>query len=438
MKASEFIIEAGEPKNPSRRGFLKGMAGVAASAAMPGGIGNLTKSVAAPSVVAPATAAASQANIMTQLFRTAVSAGIETVFAADEAKEEGTWNKQLEKVQGEKGKMPWGDNYSFGKSSGGTPYLITSNDYHTTWSFMDGGKPNSFVMVFDDSGNREVESTSNLKYANRLEKVDPEDYGINNVIDIILGEKITAADDYDYDWDDYDNVKQREAAIKDPDKASEYAFYDIGGRWPEAEPVIMRDPRSAGDYATNVIGGRWPEAEPVIMRDPESAYEYARYVLKARWPEAEFYIMQDPTQAKLYEKYFKIKGKLANLHAMDVARLMQLAGMGQQVGLGPKDLMRLYKLYKNTQDNLPPTNKSKELPTAAPTKALPAPTKANVLEPKLKQKHGDVWANYLQRTKSDEPQQVKPQSALPAPEKPNTLEPNLKQKQAVPVKKDTK
>ena len=395
MKASEFIIEAGEPKNPSRRGFLKGMAGVAAAAAMPGGIGNLTKSVAAPSVVAPATAAASQANIMTQLFRTAVSAGIETVFAADEAKEEGTWNKQLEKVQGEKGKMPWGDNYSFGKSSGGTPYLITSNDYHTTWSFMDGGKPNSFVMVFDDSGNREVESTSNLKYANRLEKVDPEDYGINNVIDIILGE-ITSDDDYDYDWDDYDNVKQREAAIKDPDRASEYAFYDIGGRWPEAEPVIMRDPRAAGDYATNVIGGRWPEAEPVIMRDPESAYEYARYVLKARWPEAEFYIMQDPTQAKLYEKYFKIKGKLANLHAMDVARLMQLAGMGQQVGLGPKDLMRLYKLYKNTQDNLPPTNKSKELPTAAPTKALPAP------------------------------------------EKPNTLEPNLKQKQAVPVKKDTK
>ena len=51
---------------------------------------------------------------------------------------------------------------------------------------------------------------------------------------------------------------------RSPEHAYRYALYNIGGRWPEAEPYIMKDPRAAYDYATDVIGERWLEAEPII------------------------------------------------------------------------------------------------------------------------------------------------------------------------------
>jgi hypothetical protein len=85
--------------------------------------------------------------------------------------------------------------------------------------------------------------------------------------------------------------------LKNPDSGNDiysvvhYAKDIIGGRWPEAEPYIMKDPSLAVYYA-EVIGSRWPEAEPYIMKNSKEAYIYATYVIKGRWPEAEPYIMQ--------------------------------------------------------------------------------------------------------------------------------------------------
>ena len=92
-----------------------------------------------------------------------------------------------------------------------------------------------------------------------------------------------------------------------------YAKEVIGGRWPEAEPriansdrwsldyaSIIKDRFPAGekailkseypqlmvDYAKEVIGGRWPEAEPIIMKNPEASSEYLQLVSKLQGPEA--------------------------------------------------------------------------------------------------------------------------------------------------------
>jgi hypothetical protein len=94
---------------------------------------------------------------------------------------------------------------------------------------------------------------------------------------------------------------QKEAEIiKIGERVVHYARHVIGGRWPEAEPVIARNPEEAVWYAKDAIGGRWPEAEPVIVKDPEAAYIYAEVVIKGRWPEAEPVIAQSPGPALKY------------------------------------------------------------------------------------------------------------------------------------------
>ena len=67
----------------------------------------------------------------------------------------------------------------------------------------------------------------------------------------------------------------------------------IGGRWPDAEPMIMTFPAYAYFYSCDVIRGRWPEAEPTIITYPSCIYLYSRHVIKGRWPEAEPNIMND-------------------------------------------------------------------------------------------------------------------------------------------------
>jgi hypothetical protein len=91
--------------------------------------------------------------------------------------------------------------------------------------------------------------------------------------------------------------------LEDPETALEYARDIIGGRWKEAEPFIMRDPKIAYKYARDIIGGRWKEAEPFIMRDPKIAYKYAREIIGGRWKEAEPIILEDPRSAVEYAKY---------------------------------------------------------------------------------------------------------------------------------------
>lgn len=80
-------------------------------------------------------------------------------------------------------------------------------------------------------------------------------------------------------------LSQKErAALKSPTAASVYAHSVIGGRWPEAEPVIARDAQCAYLYARYLIKGRFLEAEPVIARNADWAYYYARDIIKGPWP----------------------------------------------------------------------------------------------------------------------------------------------------------
>lgn len=74
---------------------------------------------------------------------------------------------------------------------------------------------------------------------------------------------------------------------KDPYYAYYYAKWVIGGRWIEAEGIIMRMSNSAYLYAHDILKRRWIEAEPIIMMDSEFAYWYASYIIKDRWIEAE-------------------------------------------------------------------------------------------------------------------------------------------------------
>jgi len=90
------------------------------------------------------------------------------------------------------------------------------------------------------------------------------------------------------DWGADDSHLSR----KERDRGMPYKFSEnksvIRKRFPKLEKAIIQDqdPELASLYAIKVIGGRWPEAEPVIAKDSESASLYARYILKGPWPEA--------------------------------------------------------------------------------------------------------------------------------------------------------
>jgi len=79
----------------------------------------------------------------------------------------------------------------------------------------------------------------------------------------------------------------------------------IGGRWLEAEPMLMTSTEYTYLYSRHVIKGRWPEAELMIMANLAYAYYYARYVIKGRWLEAEPTIMNDSYLWQFYKDCFK-------------------------------------------------------------------------------------------------------------------------------------
>ena len=102
------------------------------------------------------------------------------------------------------------------------------------------------------------------------------------------------------------NPEVARCRLADDNSIINYVMKVIRGRWLEAEPTIMKDPYLAYDYARDVIKGRWPEAEPTIMKNPYLAHDYCKEVLKGRWPEAE------PEIAK--------NGELAYYYARDVIK----------------------------------------------------------------------------------------------------------------------
>lgn len=99
-------------------------------------------------------------------------------------------------------------------------------------------------------------------------------------------------------------AKNEKEILQDPYEATEYALQAIGGRWQEAEDIILQreEPELAYHYAGRVIKGRWPEAEDLIKQSIDTALDYALFVIKGRWREAEDMFKQDP---EIWKKYLK-------------------------------------------------------------------------------------------------------------------------------------
>jgi len=119
-----------------------------------------------------------------------------------------------------------------------------------------------------------------------------------------------------------------------------YAREILGGRWPEAEKIILNHKHATLDfdeyakpesflvgipgfgkqlegryqcvavlYARDVIKGRWPELEKRILADKNVhwAFEYARDIVKGRWLEAEALIKADAGVSARYKDMLKGK-----------------------------------------------------------------------------------------------------------------------------------
>jgi hypothetical protein len=147
----------------TRRGFLKGLAGTAATAATPGGVANLAKTIAEPAAAEPVAAAGASA--LHKMFAAATMYGREAELRnpddADDADyddydPEAGWDSTLEEPQGDVGDMPWGSYYEVHTSNGGHEYLWTSDDAdgnNAIFSFVDkNGEAQCFVLQHDRTG----------------------------------------------------------------------------------------------------------------------------------------------------------------------------------------------------------------------------------------------------------------------------------------------
>jgi hypothetical protein len=196
----------------TRRGFLKGLAGAAATAATPGGVANLVKTAAAE----PA-AATGASNVLALLFKAASNAafdlGIEGPEYDYDTDEEGKlgWDESNTAEQGEYGEMPWGQYYEAGTTPNGVPYLHTADSddgNQVIFSFMDNGKPQYIVIQHDRGGYSEVIDTSDTKYMTRLDNCQDDHEGEPSaIVDAALNPE-------------YDSVPRVQTAVNDDDGQS--------------------------------------------------------------------------------------------------------------------------------------------------------------------------------------------------------------------------
>jgi len=56
--------------------------------------------------------------------------------------------------------------------------------------------------------------------------------------------------------------------------------------------ILERESMHIPEYAAKCMGGRWPEAEPILLQNMANAYKYHRDVVKDRWPELEDSILR--------------------------------------------------------------------------------------------------------------------------------------------------
>ena len=156
------LVEAGEPADPSRRGFLRAMGAAGAAAAMPGtalkALATPAAAVAAPAQAAAAgAAAASQSTLLNGLWAAAVNymADKEPEPTSDWDDEEDfgpAWDDEIADAgpQGEDGMMPWGDDYGMLTTPKGRKYLYTANAGESgIIAYEKDGEPRVIELAWD-------------------------------------------------------------------------------------------------------------------------------------------------------------------------------------------------------------------------------------------------------------------------------------------------
>ena len=153
MRAIEFLNEAGEPENPSRRGFLKALGAAGLAAAMPG---TAMKALAEPTAaeVPAAAAAAGKSGLIGRLWMAAADYWAERMMddAVDQAgrynyddEDEEDYDDEDEEyddgwdedIRGpnEEHRMPWGEPYDIITTPSGHTVLYTSDPEGTQGIF---------------------------------------------------------------------------------------------------------------------------------------------------------------------------------------------------------------------------------------------------------------------------------------------------------------
>ena len=153
MRAIEFLNEAGEPENPSRRGFLKALGAAGLAAAMPGTAAKaLAEPAAAAEVPAAAATAAGESGMIGRLWMAAADYWSERMMddAVDQAgryydddddedddeddEEDDGWDENI-KGPNEEHRMPWGEPYDIITTPSGHTVLYTSDPEGTQGIF---------------------------------------------------------------------------------------------------------------------------------------------------------------------------------------------------------------------------------------------------------------------------------------------------------------
>jgi len=113
-------------------------------------------------------------------------------------------------------------------------------------------------------------------------------------------------------FDHLTDEQKIETAIQEytiEDIASIFTYYELE-QYPYAKKLLLKkyknNPPDLYYCAKEIIGGRWPEAEPIIMTSPGYTYYYSKDIIKDRWPEAEPAIMKNSYWWKLYRDHFKL------------------------------------------------------------------------------------------------------------------------------------
>jgi hypothetical protein len=233
------LLEAGEPTNPSRRGFLKKAAGAAAMAAAPG---SLLKGIG--SVASTAAGAGANSMLGSKLFQAALMHGMQTGFgneythgSPNSENEKGDWwDETLETPQGESGKMPWGGNYNIQKSPLGTPYLFTDDtgEYGQLTFVDEHGKIQSMVFGIDrpdpypvvNSTTRELED----RYQRGIEYMEEPIDDFGKLVDVLTGKIARYQGDDDHNDDHNDEFPTDAEKEKSTDDSATSALGRFGIR----------------------------------------------------------------------------------------------------------------------------------------------------------------------------------------------------------------